>query len=338
MIGKKRLLTAAHCTPGLPEREHKLICRGNGEVQTSVISKVIPNESVDLDLMRFEESARNYDNALIKIENELKVPTLPFVSTKAELRDLLGHSMICGIFGHGGFRHNMRQAGLSTNTKIAPEQIILDNDVIRIDGFKGRAAGLVEPGDSGGSLACKDSRNDSWTHIAQVSGRTMDGLSLFAPSYTIAAQLARNSVTPIAPLYEEVRLAMKTSDQGAEAQKCQDKKCVSEKLAALKERLARGEEVTVKLAPYSLIDLDQRSEMIKLDGGRDPERLLERPNPFTTVEGTYNRLVIKKIEGDTVIGDLIKFGYTEYFGCFENIICDGGTFLNITAKIHDLLP
>ncbi len=67
MVGNRRLLTAAHCTPGLPEREHKLICRGDDEVQTSVITKVLSNENVNLDLMRFEESERDNDNALIEI-------------------------------------------------------------------------------------------------------------------------------------------------------------------------------------------------------------------------------------------------------------------------------
>src|SRR5690606_31988817 len=102
---KKHLLTAAHCLPGLPARPHKLRCRGGDEAQ---IIKVTPNKVSDLEDMIINESARSFDNALIEIDRELRVPTLRFASSRRETEQLLKNSPHCGIFGHGGFRHELR--------------------------------------------------------------------------------------------------------------------------------------------------------------------------------------------------------------------------------------
>lgn len=351
MVSEKHLLTAAHCIPGLPERPHKVICRGNTYAQ---IKKVTPNANVDQELMIFDESERRYDNAYLELENAIKVPTLQFIATAKGLKDLLARTSLCGIFGHGGFRHEIRTQGLSTNAILKPSDITFDGDLIRIDGFKGRASGLVEPGDSGGSLACLDPDSKQWLHIAQVSGRTMNAISLLAPVYTIGEQLKREGISSLTPLHEELKQKWEKEDSIAEAKKCEQLlarfkgaqpvaemrgliECQKDKIETLKERLKTQESVTVKLAPYTLITLDQRPEMIDLDGGRDDTRILTNPNPFSTVEGIYNRFMIKKIEGDVAFGDFIRFGYSDYFSCHQNILCDGGTFKNIRASIHDII-
>lgn len=350
VIDKKHLLTAAHCLPGLPERPHKLRCRGGDEAQ---IIKVTPNKESDLEDMVINESARSFDNALIEIDRELSVPTLRFASSREETEQLLKNSPRCGIFGHGGFRHELRNKGISTNAKLNASDIYFIGDLMHVNGFKGAASGLVEPGDSGGSLACFDSNLSEWIHIGQTSARRMDGISLFAPSFTIAKELEGKGIISIDPLHNDIKLDWQKEDIASEEKACEIKlarlkktapstpqsvaACKQEIKDLIQEKISHGEDVRLKVAPYSLISLDQRDEMIELEGGRDETRILQNPNPFSTVEGLYNRFMISRIEGDVAIGDFQRFGYSEYFGCFENILCDGGLYKNIKVKIDDLV-
>lgn len=350
VIGPKLMLTAAHCTPKLPDRPHKIICRNEVETQ---VDKAIKNKKVQLDRLRFGDQEHRNDTALLRLTQEISTPNIQILASRAELESLLDKTDQCGLFGFGGFHHKDRQKGHSTSAHIMPTQIEFDGDLIRIDGLKKRASGLVEPGDSGGSLACLNPDDERWTHIAQISGRTMQGVSLLAPVYLFQSELKTYNVFNHPPQGLDLETRWKKDDEFLATQHCLKvlersrakvkdadvqsySDCQEKQKEFIKSKFFSGEEVKVRLKTYSLVELDQREDMIILNGQRDPERLFRKENPFTTVDHNFNQFTVTSINGDRVTGDLKIFGYSENFGCNENILCDGGDYKNVNLSIDAL--
>lgn len=348
VIGPKLMLTAAHCTPKLPQRPHKIICRN--DVQTQ-IKKTLNNKDVQLERLRFGDQEHKNDTALLELTHEITTPNMHILETRAEIEKLLSKTGQCGLFGFGGFHHQDRQKGHSTSARIKPSQIEFDGDLIRIDGLKERAAGLVEPGDSGGSLACLDPQTQRWIHVAQISGRTMQGVSLLAPVYLFQDQLKEYGAFQLADQGSDLRTQWKESDELLATQHCQKvlerssgevyeasshQDCQKQKNDYIKKHFYSGREVKVRLKKYSLIELDQRPEMIQLSGNRASERLLQVNNPFSSVDHTFNQFIVTGIDGETVTGNFKIFGYSENFSCVENILCDGGDYLNVQVALDAL--
>lgn len=356
VVGKRDLLTAAHCTPSLPVRDHRIFCRGQIEAK---INLVVMNSQVDLERLRFIEEERRFDTALIKVDRDLEIPAIRYSVDQRETQDLISKTQVCGVFGHGGFRERLRNAGYSTNARIQPEQIQFDDDLIRIKGYGGFNSGLVEHGDSGGSLSCMNEAGD-WVHIAQVSGRTMSAESLFAPVYFLSEDLLEQGVHSIDPKLDnflEVSKHWRQTDRQMELEKClkshlffvseefiktEDpkldiKRCEASKLQELKSRLKKTEEVTLKIRPYSLIEVEQKIESLVISHQPSIERLLTTGNPFSTVDHKYMQFKVRSVDDLYAYGDVNIFGYSEYFNCSENILCDGGLYKNIKVKLDDLL-
>jgi hypothetical protein len=345
MVSQTQGLTAGHCLPGLPERPHRILCRDG---LTAHIIDVHSNPELKLDQLRFNEEHHAYDSALVTLDRPMDIPSLPFAQTRGQTLQIIEDASVCGIFGHGGFREQLRSRGLSTQARILPSQIVFDDELIRIEGFGGLNSGLVEPGDSGGSLACR-APDGTWTHIAQVSGRTMSAVSLFAPTDLLVPSVETPIVAHRAP---ERKAHWMDIDRQGELDVClrQHERFLGEKLSEVTleecqhslrsqalQRIASGENLQPRLKTYSLVELEQTPDSVQPMMNRPKERYLEHANPFSIVDIMYNRFKITAIEGDTVMGDLTLFGYSESFSCRANIICDGGLFLNVRAKIDDLL-
>jgi hypothetical protein len=348
VIGPKLMLTAAHCTPNLPDRPHKIICR-NG-VQTQV-EKAIKNKKVQLERLRFGDREHKNDTGLLELTQKITTPNMQVRASRIELETLLNETNKCGLFGFGGFHHQDRKKGHSTSAQVDPDQIEFDGDLIRINGFKNRASGLVEPGDSGGSLACLNPKDQHWVHIAQISGRTMQGVSLLAPVYLFKDELLDRNAFDYPIQGSELKDQWQKNDELLAIQHCQKVlersgardieiqnygDCQRKQSEYIKDQFFSGREIKVRLKNYSLVELDQRKEMINLNGQRDPERLFQKENPFTTVDHDFNQFTVTNITGDSVTGDLKIFGYSENFGCSENILCDGGDYKNIKISIDAL--
>jgi len=348
VIGPKLMLSAAHCTPNLLDRPYKIICRN--EVNTQIV-QTIKNENVQLDQLRFSDDKRKYDTALLTLSHDITTPNMEVVSTREKTEKLLDETNQCGIFGFGGFHHQDRQKGHSTSAKLAPSQIEFDGDLIRVNGHKARAVGLVEPGDSGGSLACLNPESKRWVHIAQVSGRTMQGISLFAPTYLFHDQLKKYEALNLDDQGEELKEEWQKNDELLATQRCQKvlersgatdiqvddyNSCKQLQENYLRDEFRAGRQIKTRLQKFTLVELDQHEGMIQLSNQRDASRLLQSSNPFSTVDHTFNQFAVTKIEGDTVTGDLKIFGYSDNFGCFENILCEGGDFKNVKVSISDL--
>lgn len=355
VVGKRQLLTAAHCTPGLPERNHRIFCR---DQKSAKIVNLKINSEIDLSRLRFGEEEHRLDTAFLEIDRDIDIPAVSYSQTLAETLEVIQRAQTCGVFGHGGFRQSLRMAGFSTNAIIRPEQIEFEGDLIKIKGYGGYNSGLVEPGDSGGSLACQDELG-TWTHLAQVSGRTMSAVSLFAPVYLFAKDLEEsgfNDRVDNQSDFGDLLNRWRADDQKNEMDKClkshkafvkeefvstsshkEDiKKCEVQKLSKLESLLEVQEEVILRIRPFSLIELDQKKESLLITHQPSLERILEGKNPFSTVDHEYMQFKVREIDQNYAYGDVNIFGYSESFGCFENILCDGGLYKNIKVKLEDL--
>lgn len=356
VIGERHLLTAAHCTPGLPERDHRIFCRDQVEAQ---IVEIQINSKIQLERLRFGEEEHRLDTALLTIDRDLEIPAIKFSANEAQTRSIIDSAQICGIFGHGGFRERLRNAGYSTNAKIQPEQIEFEEDLIRIKGFGGLNSGLVEPGDSGGSLACLD-QTQGWVHLAQVSGRTMSAESLFAPVYLFSEELELLQVSSIDSKHanlQQISQRWIKEDQKKELEQClishrvfvkddfvttddlqaDALRCVRDQVQQLRTKLSEQDEVILRIRPYSLIEVEQKRESILISHRPSIERILNGENPFSTVDHQFMQFKVRNIDSEFAYGDVNIFGYTEYFNCSENILCDGGLYKNIKVKIADLV-
>lgn len=357
VVSDRTLLTAAHCAVHLPNRRHRILCRDS--FTTQVESSVMQSQ-LNLEQLRVNESEHRLDSAFIQVQDQIQVPAMKVISvSKQDVKAAISKSDTCGIFGHGGFRENLRSQGLATNAQIHPEQIVFRGDLIIIDGFTNRASGLVEPGDSGGSLACRNKESQEWYHLAQVSGRTMQGISLFAPTYLLHKDLEQANIIDEITLSQQVEFHhqrwLKSDLQHSidicsrnyrrftgsdfvptqEGRKAQLNECRNAKVEELDMKvstLAEGESIRVSVKKYSSVYLDQSEGMIQLRLNRNPQRFYKQENPFTTADQEHSHFHITKKDGEFFIGRLIQFGYSEYFGCRANILCDAGEFKNV--KIH----
>jgi hypothetical protein len=104
------------------------------------------------------------------------------VKSKAELQNLLKSSSACGLFGYGGKHPQDEKAFESQGSSVAPSSVELIDGVLWIHSFKGLLGGMVLPGDSGGSFACKNKKNE-WIHLGQISAVSYNYESLIAPAH-----------------------------------------------------------------------------------------------------------------------------------------------------------
>lgn len=359
-VADKTFLTAGHCTPNLFKTPSRIFCRGDQETQ--VRNYEISNQ-LTLSELRTNRLMHRHDIALIQTENDVKVPPFGILSSKQQTLNILETTRRCAIIGHGGYRHALREAGISTAIGIDPSQIQFMDDLIIINGFVNRASGLVEHGDSGGSLACED-KNGKWFHLAQVSGRDYNGDSFFAPVYLFSDQLQDHHIFSLsrqATPYHEIKTEWWLQDLSEEIFDCRQRfefftrfdsdffdqrplgvdlleDCQHSLLEELKIRIKQeNQETSLRIAPYSLIELELKESSIELIMNRSPERILSLQNPFTTADHEYTRFIAKEIDGDYIIGDLTIFGVSEYFPCRENILCTGGTFKNVRASLSSII-
>lgn len=348
VIGPNLMLTAAQCTAELPEKPHKIICRNDVKTQ---VDQVAQNDKFQSERLHSDEQMRKNDTALLILTESISTPNMVLAADKSEFEQILQQTEQCGLFGFGGVKQQDREKGHSKSTRLKPEQIKLENDLVKINGFKGRASGLVEPGDSGGSLACQESETQKWVHLAQVSGRTVQGISLLAPVYRFQNQLESFDAFEQPLQGEALEKEWQANDEFLATQHCQKilersgapkletqnhVECLNRQKEYLNEQFFSGREIKVRLKTYALIQLDQQEGMIQLNGDQSTERLIQNKNPFSIVDHDFNQFIVKDIIEDKVVGDLKIFGQSENFGCVENIICEAGEYKNVEVSIDAL--
>lgn len=347
-------LTAGHCVTKLPDRPHRVLCR---DQITTTIDHVISNPLLKLEQLRFVELAHQNDSALVRFSRPVSTPALTFVKTLNERQDLIARASVCGIFGHGGFREELRRAGYSTQAKILPSQLEIEENLIRIKGIGGINSGLVEPGDSGGSLACKN-EFDQWVHLAQVSGRKHNYVSFFAPTDVLAPFIQSEFSPSAQAIDQEQAQRWQTEDLKRDLKACERNykrvmgedfmptvplshalnECETLMLEEALMRFDQGEQIVAKLKPYTLVTLKQEASAIRSKNPFHNKRYLEGSNPFSITDHHYTQLTLTHIDRQNGIaqGVFRSFGGPEFFACLENVICDSAEFDEVQVKLQDL--
>jgi len=338
----------------LPERPHRILCR---DQVTTTIEEVFINPLLKLEELRFVELAHQNDSALVRFSSPVTIPALPFVKTLQERQELIDQARVCGIFGHGGFREQLRNAGLSTQARINPSQIEFEENLIRIKGIGGINSGLVEPGDSGGSLACQKP-DGQWVHMAQVSGRKHNYVSFFAPTDVLNPFIPTeiefdSTLTDIHQqerwIEEDLRRDLQVCERNhirvmgeafraTQPLRLAKSECEEIMLEDALMRFDQGSEVTARLKPFALVTLTQTEQAVRSRNPFHNKRYLEGSNPFSITDHQFTQIVIQSVDraSGTVRGAFRSFGGPEYFACLENVICDTAEFDDVTVDLKDL--
>lgn len=362
-IGKNQFLTAAHCLQNKSQHmPHKIWCREN--MDAKLTHTQVTHANFKMANLKLSESFHKFDIALIQVSSTIRHrPYLPVSKTLEQTLQLLSQTSQCAISGFGSVPSKKRNLGHAHAVGLEPSQVqITKEGLIRIHGFGNTNSGLVQIGDSGGSLACYDQKAQSWVHIAQVSGRSMEGYSLMAPTHLFYSQIA--SQIPLTTKASLIRTRVSDrwlledtlldwSNCQKELEKVLDtydldrtqftlpttplsKSCASQKKAIVQHLFKQNIKSRFRVRPYSLVTLDLNVKSIQLDQNRSNERILMGSNPFSIVDHEYAFFIPSHLDSEFAYGTLQILGHSEHFPCKENILCAGGQFLNSKIDLFSL--
>lgn len=371
LLSPQSLVSAGHCfqgkgfEPGSKRPPRNEVLCPNGQ-RTRVSEVVMGNGFQVMEERRLDEY-RRYDSAMARLESAVALPAMAFLKDKKAVSALLRDAQACAIFGYGGVAFTDTALEQLRGTKVLPAAVdARNNGLVYVRGIGGWNSGLVEGGDSGGSLACRASADAPWVHIAVTSARDYKHGSLFAPHFLSTELFERLSGAEISPGGErKAKLGFLRREAGAaftglekvlsrmdpalladlraelsafstlSAGEALLEKLRAARLRVLKESLGKP----LRLHLFSLVELDLSA--VELQGEEMRAEFRAEKNPFSLGDQAANRFVAEKIEGNRVIGQLSVYGHSDYFsyaGCRENVICVPGKFLNVKVPLSALDP
>lgn len=366
LLSSRYLLTAGHCFENVDVKRdpHEIRCPDGSRVKA--IDVIYSDDFLPDEAMKTDESLRRFDVALAEMSPEVEIPGMKWASTVEETRRLIAKSSECGVFGYGGVASSESAYGKLRGVFVYPPAVLVEpGRSIYTDNLGDWNSGLVFSGDSGGTLACRD-QNGEWTLIGTTSGQSLEYTSLFATTYDNPGIFATASAIPTpealaraealqlsqnkARIAQEIGSLKKVlKDDGADVavyfegqlggtqSNKEVKRILADILQHQKEILGRAVGSRVRIRPYSRIDLDFSSlENIQLDSGGTLKHLSDSSNPVSIVDLEYNWFTIERVDGDSAVGELVNFGFTQTFSCVENVLCAPGTYRNVRVRLDHL--
>jgi hypothetical protein len=363
ILSPLHLQTAAHCfeRSNGEIRPHHVLCPGGRENRATRV--IFSRGFISQEAMRDDDSLRRFDAALLVLERPESSPGMAVVRSLPALKTLLNETSACAVFGYGGVHPLDNAYGKLQGVQVDPRVIRAEpGQPLITANLGGWNSGLVEPGDSGGSLACQD-RAKRWHLIGVTAARTYSYSSLFAPIFEnleifqgvrfansqdeLAHEqelLLSQSREQLRDMTEAYRKGMSgAGDAQADAWVSRISKLSSEGEAgrlrseissAKRKVLQMSSGATVRLRPYSLLELDFANPESLEAQERDKQHLTG--NPVSTVDQVYNRFVIKGADEGQATGDLLLYGHSDYFLCRENVLCGPGTYRNVKVPLSQL--
>jgi len=371
LITPETLLTAAHCLDKEPVdlKRHIVKCP-NGEVRVFTkhrFSKRYPG----LAMMGTDRSQRRFDAAVVTLERPVALPGMTLVTSLTEAERLIAKVPYCAIFGYGGSNLDDPNSIRLTGAKVNPSSIRIESHKpIVIDAENTWYSGLVEPGDSGGPLACLLDKGRGkppvWILVGNISGRDLQYHSFIAP-FAVNEELLKgvpaqtnkeaqegeikfrtqqlrqaliNRMERAEPLFTgrnaEKLVRFKVEVYGAENEETLreiERRFDFEVRALLPEFIG----YRLRIRSFARVTLNFSSpEMIELQYPAAAAYYIPDKNPFSIADEPINWLTITAVEDGFVYGDLAHFGYGGVFPCRGSLVCHAGTFRRIKVAIEDL--
>ncbi len=285
------LITAGHCTKNM--NQNTIIQCGSERANVRLFEV---SENLDLENLEYDIALRGSDVAIVKLSHSISVDSPQWVQNQSELVDLLKGANQCGFFGFSKeLGQNVQKPTLEISAiEVQAEHMGIKDSVIYLDGRRGASA-LVQPGDSGGALACR--YDGKWWFAGVVSGRDWDYQSFFAP------------------VYSHQDLANKAEILTGFSQEGQSQKFRSEPLLAIQP----GD--TLTLSSYT--EFSKTSSTV-VSGFTNSKGLREWPFEHSTLD--HNMVSFEAVEkqGGAWLGHIHYNSYTVNFSCLYGFVCDPG--------------
>lgn len=372
LISPETLLTAAHCLDKEPEdlKRHIVKCP-NGEVRIFTKHR-FSNRYPGPAIMGTDRHQRRFDAATVTLEQPVAMPGMKVVSSLTEAGRLIAKSPYCAVFGYAGSNledpNSVRLAG----AKVKPSSIRIESHKpIVIDVDNDWYSGLVEPGDSGGPLAClydgDRGKSPFWILIGNISGRDLQYRSFIAP-FAVNEELLRGIPAKTSEEIQEGEIKFRIEqrrkallDRMDRAQPLFAGGFNAEKLIRFKVEVyaAESEEslkeiglrfdsevesllpefigYKLRIRPFGRVMLNFSSpDMIELQAPAGAAYYIPEKNPYSLADESINWLTITAVVDGFVYGDLAHFGYGGVFPCRGSLICHAGTYRRIKVAIEDL--
>jgi len=375
LLAPRQMHSAGHCFRGdrldsegrlIPKSE--VVCPNGFRTK---IQKVTLASNYNEKKARQDDIERRFDSALVHLESAVDLPGIKFLKEKDSVVSLMERAAECAVFGYGGNARSGPDSEKLKGTKVDPATIeILSSGLLYVKGIGGWNSGLVQEGDSGGSLSCRDS-NGVWNHLANISAMDFSYRSLLAPLF-LSAELVAGLPQKETELARENEVAASLAFHRAEvtaqfrsieavlsrvdpsrahflregiSKSLSTKKEAEEWMKRVKEErgavLAKSLGKVMRVLPFTRVQLDLADFELE-----SPEFLAEfrsEKNPFSIADQSVNHFLLEKIDGTEAVGRLQIFGSSEYFayeGCRHNIVCTPGIFRNVRVPVDrlDLSP
>lgn len=301
VIDSRHILTAGHCAANLTQNSI-VKCRA----ETSRVNSVDFAEKFHIDNLNRDIRFRKDDLAIIETESALTIPAVDVVTTENGIKTIIGSESLCAFFGFSKLLNTKLVETLPAVEAIEfeSEMLTFQDGLLILDGKMGRSA-LVEPGDSGGGIACL--QNQQWRFIGVVSGRDWEYRSFFAPTSHHQGLLRRQPYLPQQVI------------PGRDAQRAS---------------FDIIESFKYRVKPYSLITKTNTTEISEFTNHVD---LIAWNSTHSTLDHKYIEFIAKeKIGDDKWIGDLLIHSWSEYYTCTAGFLCSNGSMTNVIIASKDL--
>lgn len=304
LLDNQTVVTAGHCTEKMNSTT-QVVCDGQpGQVKTFSTP-----DALDLENIEFDVRLRSQDIAVVQLQAplDLKLEDRQMATTEPVLRKTLSLSNKCGFFGFSSeLGGSVSKSRLKVGAiELESQYLSFQDGYLQLDGTRGASA-LVQPGDSGGALACYN--HGQWVFLGVTSGRDWDYQSFFAP--ISSHESLKDQMSP--SLRESV-LEFKHISPVTHL------------------NISSGEEFFVR--QYSKVIKTETTEFHDFD---NVERLMQWEPVHSTLDHPVVRFWPEVRRGDHWLGTIEFSGSTMSYSCIYGFICGSGSMSKVLVHESDL--
>ncbi len=179
VVSAHQILTAAHCMKSYQDDHDYVRISCNGK-EVELIESPFVHPEFNFSLIKNDDH-RFFDLAVLEISDTLDFYFPNRVVSEDEFKHLLENTDWCAVTGFGGIFSGQDGYAQPRGVFIDPKSIQFSGHELRVNSVFPVVTGLVEPGDSGGSLLCE--LDQVVYQVGVVSGRNYSYESIFAPVY-----------------------------------------------------------------------------------------------------------------------------------------------------------